>query len=147
MDLKDLYQEIILDHGKNPRNKGRCNEFNSDAEGYNPLCGDKVHIYLKVGKYKEVQDSSFEGEGCAISLASASILTEIIKGKDYNVAKKIIEDFLNMIKNETKITINSLSDEQKTTLMSLSGVKQFPMRVKCATMAWHTFNTALEGKK
>ena len=147
MELKELYQEIILDHGKNPRNKGRCNEFNSDAEGYNPLCGDKVHIYLKVGKYKEVQDSSFEGEGCAISLASASILTEIIKGRDYNVAKKIIEDFLNMIKNETKITINSLSDEQKTTLMSLSGVKQFPMRVKCATMAWHTFNTALEGKK
>ena len=146
MELKELYQEIILDHGKNPRNKGRCNEFNSDAEGYNPLCGDKVHIYLKVGKNKEVQDSSFEGEGCAISLASASILTEIIKGKDYNIAKKIIEDFLNMIKNETSITINSLSDEQKTTLMSLSGVKQFPMRVKCATMAWHTFDTALEGK-
>ena len=147
MELKELYQEIILDHGKNPRNKGRCSEFNSDAEGYNPLCGDKVHIYLKVGKNKEVQDSSFEGEGCAISLASASILTEIIKGKDYNIAKKIIEDFLNMIKNETSITINSLSDEQKTTLMSLSGVKQFPMRVKCATMAWHTFDTALEGKK
>ena len=147
MELKELYQEIILDHGKNPRNKGKCNEFNSDAEGYNPLCGDKVHIYLKVGKNKEIQDSSFEGEGCAISLASASILTEIIKGKDYHVAKKIIGDFLNMIKNETKITINSLSDEQKTTLMSLSGVKQFPMRVKCATMAWHTFDTALEGKK
>jgi|TARA_Y100001970_G_C14159665_1_gene817766 nitrogen fixation NifU-like protein len=146
MELKELYQEIILDHGKNPRNKGKCNEFNSDAEGYNPLCGDKVHIYLKVGKNKEIQDSSFEGEGCAISLASASILTEIIKGKDYHVAKKIIGDFLNMIKNETKITINSLSDEQKTTLMSLSGVKQFPMRVKCATMAWHTFDTALEGK-
>ena len=146
MELKELYQEIILDHGKNPRNKGRCNEFNSDAEGYNPLCGDKVHIYLKVGKNKEIQDSSFEGEGCAISLASASILTEIIKGKDYHVAKKIIGDFLNLIKNETKITINSLSDEQKTTLMSLSGVKQFPMRVKCATMAWHTFDTALEGK-
>ena len=146
MNLKELYQEIILDHGKNPRNKGKCNEFNSDAEGYNPLCGDKVHIYLKVGKNKEIQDSSFEGEGCAISLASASILTEIIKGKDYHVAKKIIGDFLNMIKNETKITINSLSDEQKTTLMSLSGVKQFPMRVKCATMAWHTFDTALEGK-
>jgi nitrogen fixation NifU-like protein len=147
MELKELYQEIILDHGKNPRNKGKCNEFNSDAEGYNPLCGDKVHIYLKVGKNKEIQDSSFEGEGCAISLASASILTQIIKGKDYHVAKKIIGDFLNMIKNETKITINSLSDEQKTTLMSLSGVKQFPMRVKCATMAWHTFDTALEGKK
>ena len=147
MELKELYQEIILDHAKNPRNKGKCEGYNHDAKAHNPLCGDKVHIYLKVGKNKEVQDSSFEGEGCAISLASASILTEIIKGKDYNIAKKIIEDFLNMIKNETSITINSLSDDQKTTLMSLSGVKQFPMRVKCATMAWHTFDTALEGKK
>jgi len=147
MELKELYQEIILEHGKNPRNKGKCNQYNCDADGHNPLCGDKVHIYLKVGKEKEVENSSFEGEGCAISLASASIVTDIIKGKDYNNAKKIIKDFLNMIKNETKITTNSLSDEQKTTLMSLSGVKQFPMRVKCATMAWHTFATALESKK
>ena len=147
MDLKDLYQEIILDHGKNPRNKGRCDKYNSDAEGYNPLCGDKVHIYLKVDNDKKVQDTSFEGEGCAISLASASIATDIIKGKDYNNAKKIIKDFLNMITKEEKISINSLSDEQTTTLMSLSGVKQFPMRVKCATMAWHTFENALENKK
>ena len=127
----------------------------SFAEDLEEMLDDSTSVFsctvpplnVEIFKYKEVQDSSFEGEGCAISLASASILTEIIKGKDYNVAKKIIEDFLNMIKNETKITINSLSDEQKTTLMSLSGVKQFPMRVKCATMAWHTFNTALEGKK
>ncbi len=147
MELKELYQEIILDHGKNPRNKGRCDKYNSDAEGYNPLCGDKVHIYLKVDNDKKVQDTSFEGEGCAISLASASIATDIIKGKDYNNAKKIIKDFLNMITKEEKISINSLSDEQTTTLMSLSGVKQFPMRVKCATMAWHTFENALENKK
>ena len=147
MELKELYQEIILDHAKNPRNKGKCENYNHDAKAHNPLCGDKVHIYLNLDKEKSIKKLSFEGEGCAISLASASILTEIIKGRDYNVAKKIIEDFLNMIKNEAKITINSLSDEQKTTLMSLSGVKQFPMRVKCATMAWHTFDTALEGKK
>ena len=90
---------------------------------------------------------TFEGEGCAISLASASILTEIIKGKEFNVAKKIIDDFLNLIKNEVKISVNSLSEDQKTTIMSLSGVKQFPMRVKCATMAWHTLTSALEEKK
>ena len=146
MDLKELYQEIILDHGKSPRNKGVCNEFNRDAKGHNPLCGDKVHIYLKLDKELKVDDVSFEGEGCAISLASASILTEIIKGKDFNVARKIVGDFLEMIKNEFKITLNSLTEDQKTTIMSLSGVKQFPMRVKCATMAWHTFTSALEGK-
>jgi nitrogen fixation NifU-like protein len=144
MELKELYQEIILDHGKNPRNKGKCSQFNRDAKGHNPLCGDKVHIYLKIDKDKKVEDVSFEGEGCAISLASASILTEIIKNKEFNLAKKIIEDFLNMIKNEVKISINSLTQDQKTTIMSLSGVKQFPMRVKCATMVWHTLTAALE---
>ena len=146
MELKELYQEIILDHGKNPRNKGQCDKFNREAKGHNPLCGDKVQIFLRLDENEKVDDISFEGEGCAISLASASILTDIIKGKDFNVAKKIIVDFLDMIKNETKITINSLSEDQKTTIMSLSGVKQFPMRVKCATMAWHTLNTALKGK-
>jgi|TARA_B110000967_G_C18768860_1_gene501968 nitrogen fixation NifU-like protein len=146
MELRELYQEIILDHGKSPRNKGRCDQFNRDAKGHNPLCGDKVHIFLKLNKEMKVEDLSFEGEGCAISLASASILTETIKGKDLNVAKKIISDFLDMIKNEVKISVNSLSDDQKTTIMSLSGVKQFPMRVKCATMVWHTLTMALEGK-
>ena len=77
MNLKELYQEIILDHGKNPRNKGKCEEFNKDAKAHNPLCGDKVHIYLKLNDEKKVENLSFEGEGCAISLASASILTEI----------------------------------------------------------------------
>ena len=89
MELRELYQEIILDHGKSPRNKGRCDQFNRDAKGHNPLCGDKVHIFLKLNKEMKVEDLSFEGEGCAISLASASILTETIKGKDLNVAKKI----------------------------------------------------------
>tara|TARA_B100001063_G_scaffold241189_1_gene267597 strand:+ start:192 stop:641 length:450 start_codon:yes stop_codon:yes gene_type:complete len=146
MNLKELYQEIILDHGKNPRNFGKCKEYNRDAKAHNPLCGDKIHIYLKLDKEKKVENLTFEGEGCAISLASASILTEIIKGKEFNVAKKIIDDFLNLIKNEVKISVNSLSEDQKTTIMSLSGVKQFPMRVKCATMAWHTLTSALEDK-
>ena len=147
MDLKELYQEIILDHGKNPRNKKKCNGFNKDAKGNNPLCGDKVHVFLKLNDEKQVEDISFEGEGCAISIASASIMTETIKGKDFNVAKKILEHFLNMLKEGSKLSINSLNEDQNTTMMSLSGVKKFPMRVKCATLAWHTFIHAAEGKK
>ncbi len=147
MELKDLYKEIILDHGKNPRNFGKCNNYNVDAKGHNPLCGDKVHIYAKVDKEKKVLDLSFEGEGCAISLASASILTDTLKGKDLQFSKKVTDDFLNMLKNKTKITLNSLSDDQITTISSLSGVQEFPMRIKCATMAWHTLLSALQKKE
>ena len=146
MELKELYQEIILDHGKNPRNKGKCDGFTNDAQAHNQLCGDKVHIYLKLNKDKQIENLSFEGEGCAISLASASILTETVKGKDLSFIKKISEDFLNMIKNKTKITINSLTADQITTIASLSGVQEFPMRVKCATMVWHTLLSAIEKK-
>ena len=147
MELKELYQEIILDHGKNPRNYGKCENFTNDAKGHNPLCGDKVHIYAQLDKDKKILDLSFEGEGCAISLASASILTDVLKGKDFNVAKKILENFINMLKEGSKPSINSLSDNENTTIMSLSGVKQFPMRVKCATLAWHTFLHAAEDNK
>ena len=145
MELKELYQEIILDHGKNPRNRGKCKSFNKDAKAHNPLCGDKVHIYLKLNDKKKVEDLSFEGEASARSLASASILTDTIKGKDFDTAKKIIDEFLIMIREKTNMNIESLTEDQKTTIMSLSGVKQFPMRVKCATMAWHTLITALKG--
>jgi nitrogen fixation NifU-like protein len=146
MELKELYQEIILDHGKNPRNKGKCEGYTNDAKAHNPLCGDKVHIFLKLSNEKLVEDLSFEGEGCAISLASASILTEVTKGKDLSFIKKISEDFLNMIKNKSKITLNSLTEDQVTTITSLSGVQEFPMRVKCATMAWHALLSAVEKK-
>ena len=147
MELKELYQEIILDHGKNPKNKGKCLGFNHEAEAHNPLCGDKVHIYLNLDKENIVKDISFEGEGCAISLASASILTETLKNKDLNLTKDISENFLEMIKNKKKLLINSLDEDQITTLSSLSGVQEFPMRVKCATMAWHTYLSALNNKK
>jgi nitrogen fixation NifU-like protein len=146
MKLKELYQEIILDHGKNPRNKGKCEGYTNDAKAHNPLCGDKIHIYLKLNNEKKIEDLSFEGEGCAISLASASILTELTKGKDLSFTKRISEDFLNMIKNKTKISLNSLSEDQMTTISSLSGVQEFPMRVKCATMAWHTLLSAIKKK-
>jgi nitrogen fixation protein NifU and related proteins len=146
MELKELYQEIILDHGKNPRNKGKCVGYTNEAKANNPLCGDKIHIFLKLNSEKKIENLSFEGEGCAISLASASILTELTKGKDLSFIKKISEDFLNLITNKTKITLNSLTEDQMTTINSLSGVQEFPMRVKCATMAWHTLLSAIEKK-
>jgi len=147
MDLKQLYQDIILEHGKSPRNLGKCEGYSHEAKGYNPLCGDKVHVYLKLDNGKKVGGLTFEGDGCAISLASASIMTELVKGKSFDEAKEIMNAFLDMIKNTSKIQSNHLDEDQKTKLMSLSGVKQFPMRVKCATLSWHTLNSAIEGKK
>ena len=88
MDIKELYQEIVLDHGKNPRNKNKCEGFNKEAKGHNPLCGDKVQVFLKLDNDKKVEDISFEGEGCAISIASASIMTETIKEKNLMLQKK-----------------------------------------------------------
>ena len=107
MELKELYQEIILDHAKNPRNKGRCKGFNHDAEAHNPLCGDKVHIFLNLKNNKNLKELSFEGEGCAISLASASILTDILKGRDLNFTKKIANDFLEMLKIRLRLTLTA----------------------------------------
>jgi nitrogen fixation NifU-like protein len=144
MNLKELYQELILEHGKNPRNLGKTENFNKDAKGNNPLCGDNVHIYLKLNDQRKVEDISFEGSGCAISMASASIMTDLIKGKNDNEAKEIIEDFLEMIKENPELKTNLLTEDDKTKLMCLSGVKQYPMRVKCATLSWHTLVSAME---
>ena len=147
MDLKELYQDIILEHGKSPRNFGKCKKYTHEAKGHNPLCGDQVHVYLKLNNEKNVDDVTFEGSGCAISIASTSIMTELVKGKSLEVAKKIVIDFLNMIKNTQEIKSNDLDEDQKIKIMSLSGVKQYPMRVKCATLAWHTLTSAINGKK
>jgi len=144
MNLKELYQEIILEHGKNPRNLRKTKNFNKDAKGDNPLCGDNVHVYLKLNNQRKVEDISFEGTGCAISMASASIMTDLIKGKSDNEAKEIIEDFLGMIKENPELKSNLLKEDEKTKLMCLSGVKQYPMRVKCATLSWHTLVSAME---
>tara|TARA_Y100001970_G_scaffold225451_1_gene278383 strand:- start:691 stop:1155 length:465 start_codon:yes stop_codon:yes gene_type:complete len=149
MNLKELYQEIILEHGKNPRNLRKTDNFNKDAKGNNPLCGDNVHVYLKLNDQKKVEDISFEGSGCAISMASASIMTDLIKGKSDNEAKEIIEDFLGMIKESPELKSQILKEDDKTKLMCLSGVKQYPMRVKCATLSWHTLISAMnkDGKE
>ena len=147
MDLKELYQDIILEHGKSPRNFGKCEKYTHEAKGHNPLCGDQVHVYLKLDNNKNVENVTFEGSGCAISIASTSIMTELVKGKSLEVAKKIVIDFLNMIKDTKEIKSNDLDGDQKIKIMSLSGVKQYPMRVKCATLAWHTLTSAINGKK
>ena len=144
MNLKELYQEIILEHGKNPRNLRKTENFNKDAKGHNPLCGDKVHIYLKLNENKKVEDISFEGQGCAISMASASIMTGLIKGKEEKEVKEIVTDFLEMIKEKENLNTKLLGEEEKTKLMCLSGVKQYPMRVKCATLSWHTLTSAID---
>ena len=147
MNIKELYQEIILDHGKNPRNLGKTENYNKDAKVHNPLCGDKVHIFLKIDENKKINSISFEGSGCAISMASASILTDLIKGKEENEIKEIVRDFLEMIKTKENLENKSLTEDDITKLMCLSGVKQYPMRVKCATLAWHTLTSAIENKK
>ena len=147
MNLKELYQEIILDHGKNPRNLRKFENFNKDAKGHNPLCGDKVHIFLKIDENKNISDISFEGEGCAISMASASIMTDLMKEKKENEVKELVDDFLKMIKDSPEMKSKIISDDEKTKLMSLSGVKQYPMRVKCATLAWHTLTSAMSNSQ
>ena len=147
MDLKDLYQEIILDHGKNPRNLRKTENFNKDAKGHNPLCGDKVHIFLKIDENKNISDISFEGSGCAISMASASIMTDLMKEKKEKEVKELVEDFLRMIKESPEMKTKIINENEKTKLMSLSGVKQYPMRVKCATLAWHTLTSAMNNSQ
>ena len=144
MNLKELYQELILEHGKNPRNLRKTDNFNKDAKGNNPLCGDNVHIYLKLDEKKKVEDISFEGSGCAISMASASIMTDLIKGKEEPQVKEIVNDFLGMIKENPELESKNLKEDEKTKLMCLSGVKQYTMRVKCATLSWHTLISAID---
>ena len=147
MNLKELYQEIILDHGKNPRNLGKFDNYNKDAKGHSPLGGDDVHVYLRLNENKKVDDIKFEGKGCAISMASASIMTEMVRGKEEIEVKEIITDFLKMIKEKDELSNNILNEDEKTKLMCLSGVKQYPMRVKCATLSWHTLSSALDNSQ
>ena len=117
MNIKELYQEIILEHGKNPRNLRKTDNFNKDAKGHNPLCGDNVHVYLKLNEKKKVEDVSFEGSGCAISMASASIMTDLVKGKEEIEVKEIVKDFLVMIKENPELKSKNLKEEEKTKLM------------------------------
>jgi nitrogen fixation NifU-like protein len=136
--VHDLYQEIILDHSKHPRNRHAMAEANREAEGYNPLCGDKLKLFLKVEGNKVV-DASFEGSGCAISTASASLMTESLKGKTREEAMQMLEKFHELLTTDTPVS------QDLGKLVVFCGVRDYPARVKCATLAWHTLKSALAG--
>ena len=140
-DIKDLYQEIIVDHNRNPRNFGIIDNADKIIEGFNPLCGDKLKLYLKT-EGQNIADISFDGSGCAISVASASLMTDAMKGKSINDAELLFNSFHNLITNENGADGKSLGK-----LAVLAGVKDFPARVKCATLCWHTLHSAITGDK
>jgi nitrogen fixation NifU-like protein len=138
-DLRDLYQEVILDHNKRPRNFRVLNPYSHKAEGYNPLCGDKVTVYLDV-QDGIIKDLSFQGAGCAISSASASMMTEVLKGKSMAEVEKLFKDF------HDAVTGSSEPSPQLGKLAVLAGVRDYPSRVKCATLVWHALRAALENR-
>lgn len=139
-DLQELYQELILDHGRRPRNFKPLDAPSRTAEGYNPLCGDKVKIYVKMDD-DIVEDISFEGSGCAISTASASIMTETLKGKTRGQAEELFHTFHDLVTGQQA----QLDAPELGKLAVFSGVSEFPIRVKCATLAWHTLRAAMNG--
>lgn len=142
-DLRELYQEVILEHSKAPRNYRPLAEANHKAEGYNPLCGDHFTVYLDVEENGKIRDIAFQGSGCAISKASASMMTQSVKGKSREEAEQLFERFHKLVTGQVPANGNQ-TDLGK--LSVFSGVSEFPMRVKCATLAWHTLRAALEGK-
>ena len=144
MDSISIYQQTILEHSKNPKNFKILNPCSHSSNASNPLCGDKVEIYTNI-KNSISNEISFQGAGCAISIASASILTEVLNKKSVNEALNIVNNFINMIENK-KFNFDLMDIEKKKLLMTFSEIKKFPMRSKCATMCWSAFNTAVGGK-
>lgn len=142
-ELSELYQQVILDHNKKPRNFRKLESANRTAEGFNPLCGDQLHVYLQL-EDEVVKDISFEGSGCAISKAAASMMTQSIKGKSKQEAETLFQEFHSMVMGELDeaTTPNNLGR-----LTIFSGVRDFPARVKCASLSWHTMRAALHGEE
>jgi nitrogen fixation protein NifU and related proteins len=139
MDLKDLYRDIIVDHNRNPRNFGRLAPADARADGHNPLCGDRLTLYVKLDG-ERISDAKFEGSGCAISVASASLLTEAVRGKSKAEVHALFEDVHTLLtKHDAQVDTARLGK-----LAALSGVREFPARVKCASLCWHTLNAALD---
>ncbi|HLJ90733.1 MAG TPA: SUF system NifU family Fe-S cluster assembly protein [Candidatus Angelobacter sp.] len=139
-DLRDLYQEVILEHSKAPRNYREMQSANHKAEGYNPLCGDHFTVFLDIEE-GAIRDISFQGSGCAISKASASMMTQSLKGKSTAEADELFAKF------HALVTSGSGKQEEMGKLAVFAGVSEFPVRVKCATLAWHTLRAALQGKQ
>ncbi len=138
-ELRELYQQVILDHNKSPRNFKKMKDASHFAEGFNPLCGDHIDIYVKLEDGK-IADVSFQGQGCAISKSSASIMTSIVKGMPLAEAEKLFEKFHDLVTGK----INAADVEDMGKLAVFEGVQEFPARVKCASLAWHTLHSALK---
>ena len=138
MDLTDLYRDVILDHNRRPRNFGRIDAPDGRADGHNPLCGDELSVFVRLAG-ERVEDIRFEGKGCAISTASASLMTEAVKGKDRTAIRALFEQMHSLLTRQDAVADASLGK-----LAALSGVREFPARVKCASLCWHTLNAALE---
>ena len=140
-ELSDLYQDVILEHSKSPRNYRTLEAANRTAEGYNPLCGDHFTIYVDVADGR-IRDISFQGSGCAISKASASMMTQAVKGKRTEEAEELFEKFHHVVTGKNSVESNDLGK-----LAAFAGVSEFPVRVKCATLAWHALHAALQGEQ
>ena len=141
LDLRDLYQEVIVDHNRNPRNFGKLDNADRVAEGYNPLCGDKLKLYLKLDNDR-IAAVHFDGSGCAISVASASLMTDALQGKTLAEAERMFRDFHHLMTDEQVPAPGQITQLGK--LAALLGVREYPARVKCATLCWHTLHSALE---
>lgn len=146
-ELRELYQEVILDHGKNPRNFRSMENATHKAAGRNPLCGDQLVVYLAVDEEGKVADASFLGKGCAISMASASMMTEMVQGKSPEEAERLFHNFHTLCTTDENPDAPEGLEEEVEKLEVLSGVRQFPSRVKCATLSWHTMDAGLKGEE
>jgi nitrogen fixation NifU-like protein len=140
-DLTDLYQDVILEHSRHPKNFGPCEHANRSAKGNNPLCGDRVEVHLKLDEAGKIEGAKFEAKGCAISVASASMMTEMIRGRTAEEARSLFDRFHALVTGKAEPG----ADEELAELDALSGVKAFPTRIKCATLSWHAMCAALDG--
>lgn len=145
LDLRELYQEVILDHNKNPRNAYHMLDSSCHAEGFNPLCGDRLTLYLRI-KNDIIEAASFEGVGCAISTASASLMTEYLTGKTLDEAEQLFNAFHHLVMVDSTTSDQNAINNSLGKLSVLAGIREFPARVKCATLAWHTLKAALQHK-
>ena len=143
-DLRDLYQEVILDHGRKPRHATRLESFDTTAKGDNPMCGDRVQVWLKYAPDHSIADAGFEARGCAISIASADLMAETVRGRSPADTKALFAAFRDMVRTGNCPECDAALAEPLERLKPLSGVHEYPSRVKCATLAWHALNAALE---
>ena len=146
-DLRDLYQEVILDHGRHPRHARRLESFDASAKGDNPMCGDRIQVWVKYGPDSTIADTGFEARGCAISVASADLMAETVKGRSTRDTRALFMAFRELARTGSCPICDGTLDEPLERLAPLAGVHEYPSRVKCATLAWHALIAALDGGK